>query len=238
MDIKYDMRTEDKHTFNDNNLLHLLQLTSPTLPVGAYSYSEGLETLVDVGTICDRDSLNTWLTAELKYGAIRLETAIVLRSYKSVIIGDRQALYDWNTWLSAARETEELRNSSWQMGRSLSQLMNKLQPQVKPLIDAVGEPCNYAIAFGVAAALWEIPLQAALMGYLQSWLTNLIAAGIKLVPLGQTTGQQLLVEFQPLLIDTVKAVSELGDDELCCCSVGLSLASMTHETQYTRLFRS
>lgn len=238
MNTNYGMRTEDEYTFNNNNLLHLLQLASPTLPVGAYSYSEGLETLVEVNTIYDRDSLKQWLTAELKYGAIRLETAIVFRSYKCAIAGDCQALYDWNVWLSAARETEELRNSSWQMGRSLSQLMSKLQPQVKPLIEAVGEPCNYAIAFGVAAAFWQIQIQAVLLGYLQSWLTNLIAAGIKLIPLGQTTGQQLLVEFQPLLIETIKTVLELEDDDLSCCSLGLSLASMTHETQYSRLFRS
>ena len=242
MDTTNCMHTEDEYTFNQknnhNNLLHLLQLASPTLPVGAYSYSEGLETLVEVGTISDRDSLKHWLTAELKYGAIRIETAIVLRSYQSVIKGDRQALYDWNAWLSAARETEELRNSSQQMGRSLSQLMSKIQPQIAPLIDAVGEPCNYAIAFGIAAAFWQIQLQAALLGYLQSWLTNLIGAGIKLIPLGQTTGQQLLLEFQPLLIETVNTVLGLEDDELCCCSLGLSLASMTHETQYSRLFRS
>lgn len=232
------MRTEDEYKFNYNNLLHLLQLASPNLPVGAYSYSEGLETLVEVNTIHDRDSLKRWLTAELKYGAIRLETAIVLRSYKSVTTGDRQALYDWNAWLSATRETEELRNSSWQMGRSLSQLMSKLQPQLKPLIEAVGEPCNYGIAFGIAAAFWQIQIQATLIGYLQSWLTNLVAAGIKLIPLGQTTGQQLLLEFQPLLIETVNAVLELEDDELNNCTLGLSLASMMHETQYTRLFRS
>ncbi len=243
MTTKYNMYTEDEYTFNENtfnnnNLLHLLQLASPSLPVGAYSYSEGLETLVEVKTIHDRESLKHWLTAELKYGAIRLETAIVLRSYKSVITGDRQALYDWNAWLSAARETEELRNSSWQMGRSLSRLMSKIQPEVKPLIDAVGEPCNYAIAFGIAAAFWRIQLRATLLGYLQSWLTNLISVGVKLIPLGQTTGQELLLEFQPLLIEMVNAVLELEDEELSCCSVGLSLASMTHETQYTRLFRS
>lgn len=238
METMHSTHTEGEYVLNNNSLLSLLQLASPALPVGAYSYSEGLETLVETGTICDRQSLKQWLTAELKYGAIRLETAIVLRSYKSVITGDRQALYDWNAWLSAARETEELRNSSWQMGRSLSQLSIKLQPQIKPSIDAVGRPCNYAIAFGIVAAFWEIQLQAALLGYLQSWLTNLITAGIKLIPLGQTTGQQLLLEFQPLLIQTVNTVLELEDDELSCCSLGLSLASMAHETQYTRLFRS
>lgn len=238
MDTTHSKHTEGEYPFGNNSLLYLLQLASPALPVGAYSYSEGLETLVEAGTVCDRQSLKRWLTAELKYGAIRIETAIVLRSYKSVITGDRQALYDWNAWLSAARETEELRNSSWQMGRSLSQLSVRLQPQIKPFIDAVGRPCNYAIAFGIVAAFWEIQLQAALLGYIQSWLTNLIAAGIKLIPLGQTSGQQLLLEFQPLLIETVKTVLELKDDELSCCSLGLSLASMAHETQYTRLFRS
>ena len=238
METTHSTHTEGEYVLNNNSLLCLLQLASPALPVGAYSYSEGLETLVEASTIGDRDSLKQWLTAELRYGAIRLETAVVLRSYKSVITGDRQALYDWNAWLSAARETEELRNSSWQMGRSLSQLATELQPQIAPLLNAVEQPCNYAIAFGIVAAFWQIQLQAALLGYLQSWLTNLVTAGIKLIPLGQTTGQQLLLEFQPLLIDTLNTVLKLEDDELCSCSLGLSLASMAHETQYTRLFRS
>ena len=136
----------------DSHLLSILQLASPALPVGAYSYSEGLEMLVENGTIANHTHLRDWLKAELLYGAIRLEAAVMVRSQQSAKMGDLESLCRWNLWLSAARETEELRASSWQMGRSLIQLLGKLEPQIVPIANAVGNPCNYAIAFGIAVA--------------------------------------------------------------------------------------
>ncbi|OYD91162.1 MULTISPECIES: urease accessory protein UreF [Nostoc cyanobionts] len=222
----------------DSHLLSILQLASPALPVGAYSYSEGLEMLVENGTIANHTHLKDWLKAELLYGAIRLEAAVMVRSQQAVKIGDIESLCRWNLWLSAARETEELRASSWQMGRSLIQLLGKLEPQIVPIANTVGNPCNYAIAFGIAVAHWEISIQAALLAYLHSWASNLITAGVKLIPLGQTAGQRLLLDLQPLLSAAALEILGLEDDQLACCSWGLSLASMQHETQYTRLFRS
>ncbi|MEA5620606.1 urease accessory protein UreF [Cronbergia sp. UHCC 0137] len=223
---------------NDSHFLSILQLASPGLPVGAYSYSEGLEMLVENGTIANSQSLIQWLQAELTYGSIRLDGAMMVRAFQSVKVGDLQALHRWNLWLSAARDTEELRLSSWQMGRSLWQLLVKLEPEMLSLAEAVGSPCNYAIAFGLACAHWNINIQAALLAYLHSWLTNLITAGVKLIPLGQTDGQKLLLNSQTLLSKTTVEILNLEDDQLACCSWGLSLASMQHETQYTRLFRS
>lgn len=225
-------------TLTDGNFLWILQLASPALPVGAYSYSEGLETLVEKGIVSQPEALKQWLTSELHYGAIRLEAAVMLRAAESAKMGNLERLCYWNCWLSAARETQELRNSSWQMGRSLVQLLGKLQPQLLPTINSVGNPCNYAIAFGIAAAHWQIHPHAAMLAYLHSWATNLITAGVKLIPLGQTAGQELLLDLQPLISATVEEIRTLADDELSCCSWGLSLASMQHETLYTRLFRS
>ncbi|NMG10038.1 urease accessory protein UreF [Brasilonema sp. UFV-L1] len=225
-------------TLTDYHLLYLLQLASPALPVGAYSYSEGLETLVENGTINNQAALQHWLEAELRYGAIRLEAAVMVRAYQSVKVGDFKALSYWNLWLSAVRETEELRASSWQMGRSLLRLLAELHPQFIPIVNTVGNPCNYAVAFGIAAAHWDINIKAALLGYLHTWVGHMVTAGVKLIPLGQTAGQQLLLDLQGLLSDAVNEIIELKDEELSCCSWGLSLASMKHETLYTRLFRS
>ena len=218
-------------------LLKLLQLASPAMPVGAYSYSEGIETLVDTGAIASSQSLKHWLLQELKYGAIRIEAAVMVRAYQAAM-GNVAALVYWNQWLSAFRETEELRQQSWQMGRSLMRLLLELQPQLADVIDAVGNPCNFAIAFGIAAAHWNINLSDAILGYLHSWATNLITAGIKLIPLGQTAGQQLLLELHTNIINATEEILTLEDDNLSNCGWGLSLASMAHETQYTRLFRS
>ncbi|AFZ56344.1 urease accessory protein UreF [Anabaena cylindrica FACHB-243] len=225
-------------TLTHRSFLSILQLASPALPVGAYSYSEGLEMLVENSIITSVEHLKHWLEAELIYGSIRLDGAVMVRALQAAKVGDLEALCRWNLWLSALRDAEELRASSWQMGRSLLQLLGKLEPEVLPLATAVGYPCNYAIAFGIASHHWQISPQTALLTYLHSWANNLITAGIKLIPLGQTAGQQLLLGLQDLLSTTMGEILALEDDDLVCCSWGLSLASMQHETQYTRLFRS
>ena len=176
-------------TLTHSHFLAILQLASPALPVGAYGYSEGLEMLVENGTITNIENLQDWLKSELIYGSIRLDAAIMVRGFYAIQSGDMQALKRWNLWLSAARDTEELRAASWQMGRSLMQLLGKLEPDILPVVNAVGYPGNYAIAFAIACAHWDINIQAALLAYLHSWANNLITACIKIIPLGQTAGQ-------------------------------------------------
>lgn len=219
-------------------LLRLLQLASSALPVGAYSYSEGLETLDETGQLPDATALAHWLEQELKWGAVRLEAAVMVRAYQAIQANDDAALTDWNAWLSAARETEELRQQSWQMGYSLSRLLHEMEPTLQAHLGSVGQPCNFAIAFGMAAAAWQIPITAAALGYVQSWATNLINAGVKLIPLGQTAGQQLLLNLQPSLEQAAHTALSLSDDELASVGWGLAIASMNHEVQYSRLFRS
>ncbi|MBF2020109.1 MAG: urease accessory protein UreF [Hydrococcus sp. C42_A2020_068] len=223
---------------DDSALLSLLQLVSPALPVGAYSYSEGLEALVDRGAINSKETLQDWIRQQLQYGSIRIEAAVMLRTYQSFRGEDLKAIAKWNAWLSAARETEELRQQSWQMGRSLLKLLIELQPQLQSIAGAIDSPCNYAVAFGIAAACWQIDPQVTIIGYLQSWAANLISAGVKLIPLGQTAGQQILLNLRDLIIRATQEILCLKDEELSSCSWGLALASMAHQTQYTRLFRS
>jgi urease accessory protein len=219
-------------------LLALLQLVSPSLPVGAYTYSEGLETLVQTGQITTAGDLEDWLTQELQYGAIRLEAAVLVRAYTAIQHSNWQQLAFWNQWLSALRETEEMREQSWQMGRSLGRLLQSLQPESQSILETCGEPCNFGIAFAVAAATWQIALPETVLGYLQSWAANLVTAGVRLVPLGQTQGQQVLLNLATPLQQTSEQALLLPDAELECCSWGVSIASMKHETLYSRLFRS
>lgn len=223
------------------SLLFLLQLCNSSLPLGAFSYSEGLETLVEKQLINNDNTLKKWLINELKFGSIRIETAIMLRGFNSFINNDVDNLIYWNNWLSANRETLELRQQSWQMGKSLMRLIKALEPENNLIINyslSLRENCNYAIAFGIVAANWHIRLENAILGYLHNWVNNLINAGIKLIPLGQTKGQKILLEINNYLVNISQEILNLDDDDLVCCSWGLSLASMQHETQYSRLFRS
>ncbi|GAP94406.1 urease accessory protein UreF [Leptolyngbya sp. NIES-2104] len=220
-------------TLTNPALLRLLQLASPALPVGAYSYSEGLETLVHTGIVQTVDDLEHWIIQELNYGAARLEAAMLVRSHRATIAQNFDQLLYWNDWFTAARETEELRSQSLQMGGSLIRLFRSLHPDPIPNFE---DGCNFAIAFGLVAALWKIDESAALIAYLHSWTTNLVSAGVKLIPLGQTAGQQLLLKLGEVIGEN--AIADLEDSELESCGWGLSIASMKHETLYSRLFRS
>lgn len=226
-------------TMIDNlSLLHLLQITNTALPVGAYSYSEGLESLVEAQVIYDRKTLKHWLEQELGYGAIRIEAAIMLRGYRAKQAGDLETLEYWNNWAKAARETAELREQSWQMGHALRRLLEKLEPELSKEFSSLSQEVSFAIAFGIIAAHWQIDPSSAILGYIHSWATNLISASIRLIPLGQTTGQQLLSNLHSSIIATSSKILDLKDDELSSCGWGLALASMNHEIQYSRLFRS
>jgi urease accessory protein len=233
-------------TLGGERLLRLLQLASPALPVGAYSYSEGLETLVARGQLPDVASLQHWIEQELAAGAMRLEAAVMARVYKAAIAPDFPALGYWNQWLSALREAEELRLQSWQMGRSLYRLLLDLDPGVAPLLEVCGETSNaaenfavnFAVVYAIAAAHWQIDSRAAILGYLHSWASNLVNAGVKLIPLGQTAGQRLLLSLAPAIARTTDAALVLPEDDFGACSWGQAIACMAHETLYTRLFRS
>jgi urease accessory protein len=218
------------------SLLTLLQLVSPALPIGAYSYSEGIETLVQNSEVTDSLTLENWLLQELKFGAVSVEAIIFLKVYESLELQDLDRLNHWNHWLSAFRETEEIREQSWQMGRSLTRLLLDLHPDLQPLIAACGDPCNFTVAFAVAAYHGRIDRATAVLGFLYSWAANLTNAGVRLIPLGQTQGQKLLMNLYPVLEQV--ATELMNSDELKNCGWGVAIASMQHETLYSRLFRS
>lgn len=220
-------------------LLRLLQLCNSSLPVGAYSYSEGLETLCQNNTLTCAVGLSEWLRAELSHGSIRVELAIMIRCYRAYLSQDYLTLMGWNDWFTASRETEELRLQSGQMGRSLLMLFVSLADR-DPLLpsELLDGGCNFPTAFGITAAAWGISEVQAGLGYLQGWSANWVGAGVKLIPLGQTQGQQLLFGLGDAIVDATQLVLQWQDDELEGCSWGLQLASMGHETLYSRLFRS
>ena len=238
-------------TTSSQALLRLLQLTSPALPVGAYSYSEGLETLVEQRAIATPGHMVAWLEQELASGMVAIDSAAVGLVYKGVSreglaaiealapgdIGDLIAAI--NRELSALRDSEETRQQSWDMGRSLVRMATHLHPDLKPWFSAVGSPCNFAVAFALVAARWQIDERSTVLGYLHSWAANLITSAVKLVPLGQTVGQEMLLGLYPALEAAGdRALSTQALDELSLSSWGTSLATMQHEALYTRLFRS
>lgn len=222
----------------DLALLRLLQLASPSLPVGAYSYSEGLEYAVQARWVRDVPTLHAWLRDGLIDGAAQLEAAVVARVYDAYARGDLETVARWDDWLTAARETEELRAQSLDMGRALLRLLADLVPPVPTARAWLARSCNFATVFAMAGAHWTIAREATVAAYLQSWVGNLVGAGVKLIPLGQTAGQQMLLDLQPVVLQATSSASGAADEDLGVANCGLTLASMAHETQYSRLFRS
>lgn len=219
--------------------LHLLQLVSPALPVGAFSYSEGLEWLVQAGRIADGPSLQSWLTAELQHGALSLEVAALAPLRQALECWQRagqadglRALRDLEGWLLAQRESPELRAQQRQMGASLQQLLADLGWPLPP--PALAWP----VAFAWACLCLEIGSPLSEEAYLYGWMANQISAAVRLVPLGPTEGQRLQLQLAPLLAERAEALAVADPHQLWSAGVGAGLAQLRHAELYSRLFRS
>jgi len=216
-------------------LARLLQLASPALPVGAYSYSGGLEAAVEAGIVRDADSAQRWIGDVLEFSVARMEAPVLLRLCAAWAAGDVAAAARWNEFFLAGRETAELRAETAQMGYSLARLLTDLGEDGE--LAALGE-ISFPAAFAHAAARWRIEPRQALIACLWAWLENQAMAAVKAVPLGQTDAQKMLLALGERLDAIAAAAARLADDELGNFAPGLALLSARHETQYSRLFRS
>ena len=215
----------------------LLQLASPALPVGAYSYSQGLEAAVEAGIIRDAATAGRWIGDVLALSVLGMEAPLMLRLVAAWESGDEAAVRRWNDEFVASRETAELRAETLQMGYSLRRLLCDIGVEGAPRLDAF-EELAYPTAFAFAVAAWRIDAREALAAYLFAWIENQVLAAVKTVPLGQTDGQRILLDLAQRIAGAVESAAALGDDELSNLAPGLALLSARHETQYSRIFRS
>lgn len=221
-------------------LLHLLQLASPSLPIGGYSYSQGLEAAIESGRVGDEASARHWIVQALHEVMARFEAPIFGRLVRAFELRDAAQVTLWTERFVAARDTSEFRAETIQMGYSLGKLATDLKlgdPDLVALLQAQPEvPLPTALAF--AAVALAVPCEAALLGMLFSWAENQVLACVKTVPLGQVAGQRILLSLRPELEQAAATARTLQDDELSNWSPGLSLLSMQHEVQYSRIYRS
>ena len=218
-------------------LSQLLRLASPLLPVGAYAYSQGMEWAVETGVVADEASASHWIADLLRFNVGTLEAPVWTRLYKAWQQEDIQAAQLWNDRFIAIRETVEFRAETLQMGGALRAVLAATAEIDTALLDQLQSPAFPAV-FSFAAHGFGIPVREGLTGYLWAWAENQVSAALKLVPLGQSSGQRILVELIGMLPAVAQQALEMPDDELSNFSPGLAIASSRHETQYTRLFRS
>ena len=227
----------------DQNLpgLRLLQLISPTLPTGAFTYSQGLEWAVECGWVRNEQDTRQWLQSVLNDSLQTLELPVLARLYEAVSEHNHASFQYWSHWLYANRETSELRDEETQRARALYTVLGNLPDsqhwrELEDWRDALMQ-CQLG-GYALAASHWQINLPDLLRGFTWSWLENAVAAAIKLVPLGQTEGQRLLYELSAEIGGIVEQATTFDDSSLGASTPALAIASSQHETQYSRLFRS
>jgi len=217
-------------------LLRLLQLCSPNLPVGAYAFSQGLEPAVEAGWVSDADSLAAWLRAQLRFSLARVDLPLLLRLRAALEAGDGEALAYWNALSLACRESAELRLADVAPAQALARLLRQFD--LPPLPFPLRAEPGFLLLWSRAAWHWGVATRAAALGYGWTWLENQVIAATRLLPLGQSTTQRLAAELQPDLQAALATAADLADADIGASLPALAIASMMHESQYTRLFRS
>jgi urease accessory protein len=218
-------------------LLRLLHLCSPALPIGAFAYSQGLEPAVSAGWVANEDDAGTWITGQLRSQLAGLDLPVLRRFYEAWGGGEADALDVWSAFLVASRPSAELQREERHLGAALARVLDGLG-----LAEArawnTRPDVTYAAMFALAARRWDVPLPAAAQGFAFAWAEAQTSAAVRLVPLGQSAGQRILAAAAAVIPGAVGHALSLADDEIGATAPRLAIASATHETQYSRLFRS
>lgn len=237
-------------TLTDDALLRLVWLASPALPVGGFSYSEGLEAAVDAALVHDEASAGDWLVDQLHASLVRADLAVVASAVSAARAGDAQRLAALDAWVRQTRETSELRQQAEQMGRSMGEWERSLdvgarrRAHHRPTEEAADSPdapprdYTYPVAFAVAARETATSVRHVVLAFAFGWAENMVQAAIKSVPLGQSAGQRILARLAqeiPAATDHAVALDDAGRQAF---TPMLAILSARHESQYSRLFRS
>jgi urease accessory protein len=221
-------------------LLQLLWLASPALPVGGFSYSEGLEAAIEAGSVHDEASAQRWLLDQLHLGLGRSELPLLAQAIAAWAAHDDARIAALNEWALATRETSELRRQCEQMGRSMRDWLRQRTPDDArlPTLARLAPAPAWPIAFALAAAQSGADARDALLAFGFGWAENMVQAALKAMSLGQSGGQRILGALSAALPAVVDAALALPDQDRQAFTPMLAILSAQHETQYSRLFRS
>ena len=221
-------------------LLELMQLASPALPVGGFSYSEGLEAAVEAGLVRDETQAGDWLLDQLHLSLARADLPVLAQALPAWQSGDLPRIRALNDWVQQTRESAEARQQTQQMGRSLAEwLKNRREPDPRVAQLAALPPApTWPVAFALAAAQTGAPLRDVLLSFGFGWAENMVQAAMRSVPLGQSAAQRMLARLIEALPSVAQQAADLSDEQRQAFTPMLAILSAQHETQYSRLFRS
>ena len=222
-----------------SGLLQLIWLASPALPIGGFSYSEGLEAAIEQGLVHNEASATDWVVDQLHLTQSRGDMAVLAQAIPAWQRGDTARLQALNDWVMATRETAEMRLQTEQMGRSLLDWLRNLQQASDAQLSACAHlPVSYPLAMSLALSLAHTPLDQALQAYAFGWAENMTQAALKSVPLGQSAGQRMLARLAREIPLAVQTAMQTNDEDRQAFNPMLAILSARHETQYSRIFRS
>lgn len=224
----------------DTALYRLMTWLSPSYPVGAFSYSHGIEFAVEAGLVTDRETLTDWVGAIIESGAGRADGVLLAHASRAASAGDEIALEEVAELAAALRPTAEIGRETAAQGAAFLTATVAVWPCTAfDLLSRVWSgPVAYPVAVGTACAGHGVPLATALPAFLQAIAANLVSAGVRLIPVGQTDGQRTLAALEPVVARTARAAEAMDLDDIGTAVPVVEWCSMRHETQYTRLFRS
>ncbi len=224
------------------SFLQLMWLASPALPIGGFSYSEGLEAGVNAALVGNEAQAADWIDQQLQLSQARGDMAVLAQAMQAWQRDERARIVALNAWVLQTRESSELRLQTEQMGRSLvAWLQNRYTDDAQALALVhwlAAEDASYPLAFALAAHLAGAGARDALLAYAFGWAENMVQAAIKSVPLGQSAGQRILARLAQAILGAADYALALGDDQRQAFSPMLAILSARHEHQYSRLFRS
>jgi len=224
-----------------SDLVKLMTWLSPAFPVGAFTYSHGLEWAVEDGTVRDRDGLAAWVGDVVRHGAGRSDAVLLARAYRTAAAGRAADLVATADLAFALQPSKERRLEAGAQGRAFVGAIEATwgAPMLAALAEAAKPtPVTYAVAVGVAAADHGLALPMVVEAFLTAFVANLVSAAVRAVPLGQTDGQRVLRDLAPVVAAVAAEALAADPDDVGGVALRADIASMKHETQYTRLFRS
>jgi urease accessory protein len=220
-------------------LLGLIWLASPALPVGGFSYSDGLEAAIEHGWVRDEATCSAWLLDQLWLIQVRGDMAVIAQAMPAWQASDQPRLQQLAQWVMATRETAEARLQTEQMGRSMQDWLRNLHPDKTQTLSLLAQlPPNYPLAMSLALLWTGSTIDQALQAYAFGWAENMTQAALKAVPLGQSSGQRLLARLVQDIPAAAQAAQQISDGDRQAFSPMWAILSSRHETQYSRLFRS
>lgn len=232
-------------------LYRLLTFLSPAFPIGAFTYSHGLEQVIEDGAVTSAADLQAWLQDILKFGAGRSDSILLKKSWRSAKAGSQEQIVELVELGLALQPSKERHLETSAQGTAFMDAVkaswapDTLSPAGEIFAQLTVLNCHnapklwpYPVALGLVTAMHDIPEEAALTSFLHAFTANLISVAVRAVPLGQNHGQKVLAELEPVIFSVAREASEAGLDNLGTSTFLADIASMAHETQYSRLFRS